>query len=160
MKLTVRTSAAQFLRQPVRYKQQRTGRVPQSSQPTSQLVSRPIPRGVRGISFERAPSRQCRGVCDLHPQWLCRSRYGHGEFDEREHPRAPAGRSDGGQFVSKNGGGNGSQRNLFEPLMRNSLQSSSRWSNWPKSRERSFRMTIRSGTGHLNRSWQRSPTAF
>ncbi len=70
-------------------------------------MSRPIARGARGNASQRRPNRKPTCVDDFHPQWLWRVRYGHGEFDEREHPRAPAGRSDGGQFVSKTGGGNG-----------------------------------------------------
>lgn len=109
MKLSVRTSAAQFLRQTQRHKRPRAGRVSQSSRPASHFLSRPFARGrcERGILSERTPSSPCRGVDDLHPRWIWRARYGQGEFDEREHPRAPAGRSDGGQFVPKNGGGNG-----------------------------------------------------
>ena len=109
MKLTVRTSAAQFLRQPQRHKRPRAARVFQSFRPPPQLLSRPIARAAHGISPERRPNRKSACVDDLHPRWLWRSRYGQGEFDEREHPRAPAGRSDGGQFVPKNGGGKGGQ---------------------------------------------------
>ncbi|MEI8381130.1 MAG: hypothetical protein WCJ09_13440 [Planctomycetota bacterium] len=107
MKLTVRTSADQFRQYPQRHKQPRAGRVSQFFRPPPQFLSRPLARGSQGISSNRRSNRTSACVDDLHPQWLWRVRYGQGEFDEREHPRAPAGRSDGGQFVPKNGGGNG-----------------------------------------------------
>ena len=117
MKLTVRASAAQLLGQLRGYKPPHNGGVFRANRPAPQLLSGLSTPGSHEVLCEQRSNRNSHYVDDLHPRSLWRSRYGHGEFDEREHPRAPAGRSDGGQFVSKNGGtGSGTPlREFFVP---------------------------------------------